>query len=621
MEYKLLTQIEDPSDLKRIPEDQLPALCAEIRHYLIDSISKTGGHLASNLGTVELTVALHRIFDSPKDKFVFDVGHQCYTHKLLTGRREAFSTLRKKDGISGFPKPNESVHDAFIAGHSSTSISAAYGIAKAFALEHNPHFVVACIGDGALTGGEAYEALNNAGPSKTRLIVIINHNDMSISKNVGAFARYLSNIRSTRGYINMKRRVDSLLNKTPLVGKPLKELLERSKALLKAMLYRSTFFEDMGFGYLGPVDGHDLTRLEEVLQRAKEMEAPVVIQVETKKGKGYPYAEQNPGAYHAIGEFDVLNGGDDAIQSECYSNETGLELTRLAEEDGRICAITAAMKYGTGLHTFYAAHKDRFFDVGIAEPHAVTFAGGLASQGMIPVFCVYSTFLQRSYDQILHDLAISEYHVVLCVDRAGLVGEDGETHQGIFDAAFLSSIPGTVIYSPEGYEELRLCIAQAVQKDWGIACVRYPRGKEKRAHSLAPTTEFQYIGQGRDTLVISYGRIFSECFAAARTLAEKGRPVSLLKLTKIHPIPAGALEIAAGYSHILFVEEGIRTGGIGEQFGVSLLEKGIRGTYRIAAIDDCFVTQGDIPSLLEMLGLDAQGIGRRIESMEHTIEQ
>lgn len=612
MEYELLKKVNSPSDVKKLSSEELSLLCAEIRKYLIETISKTGGHLASNLGTVELTVALHRIFDSPEDKFVFDVGHQCYTHKLLTGRREQFDTLRKKEGISGFPKPRESEHDAFIAGHASTSISAAYGIAKAYAIKKEPHYAIAVIGDGALTGGLAYEALNNAGRSKTRLIVILNHNDMSISKNVGAFARYLSTMRSKPGYLKMKHRVDIILSHTPLVGKPLKGWLERSKSLFKTFLYRSTFFEEMGFGYLGPVDGHDLKRLEQVLKRAKEMESPVVIQVETKKGKGYSFAEKNPSAYHATAGFDILHGGD-LVETECYSNEAGSELTRLADADERICAITAAMQYGTGLHTFHAAHRKRFFDVGIAEEHAVTFAGGLASRGMIPVFCVYSTFLQRSYDQIIHDLAICGLHAVLCVDRAGIVGEDGETHQGLFDAAFLSQIPSTVVYSPEGYAELRLCLNQAVEKDIGVACVRYPRGKENRTHTLEPTTEFHFIDNGGEDLIVSYGRIFSECYRASQTLEGKGRKVSLLKLTKIHPIPPEALERAVGCKRIWFVEEGIRTGGIAEQFGAALLERGFTGSYRIAAVEDQFVPQGDVAFLLAMLGLDADSIVKRIE--------
>lgn len=617
MEYPILDQIRSPSDLKRIPERELPGLCGEIRSFLIDTISRTGGHLASNLGTVELTVAMHRVFDSPQDKLVFDVGHQCYTHKLLTGRRAEFETLRRREGISGFPKPKENPHDAFIAGHASTSISAAYGIAKAFQLRGDPHTAVALIGDGALTGGLAYEGLNNAGRSGARLVVILNHNDQSISKNVGAFARYLSTMRSRPGYLKLKRRVDRVLLHTPLVGKPLKSWLERSKSLLKTILYRSTFFEEMGFAYLGPVDGHDVFGLIRVLERAREIAAPVIVQVETVKGKGYAFAEENPGAYHATSGFDILNGGDNVVFSDCYSNQAGEELTRLAKENDRICAITAAMKYGTGLHTFYAAHRERFFDVGIAEEHAVTFAGGLASRGMLPVLCIYSTFLQRSYDQIIHDLAIdNNKHVVLCVDRAGIVGEDGETHQGVFDAAFLSGIPGVTIYAPEGYDELRLCIRRAVMEDTGISAVRYPRGKDTRQHDLPASEDLVFVDEGSRTLLVSYGRVFSNCYLGAARCAQAGHPISLLKLTRIQPLPPKAIAVARQFDRILFVEEGIRRGGIAEHLGLELLTGGWSGTYRIIAIGEEFVAQGKPEECLAALGMDPASVARAALELE-----
>jgi len=607
MEYRLLPQIHSPADIKRLDLTELTALCGEIRAFLIETISHTGGHLASNLGVVELTVAIHRVFELPGDKLVFDVGHQCYTHKILTGRMEQFSTLRRADGLSGFPKPWESEYDAFVAGHASTSISAAYGIAQAFALQGSRHSVVALVGDGALTGGESYEALNNAGRSRTRMVVILNHNDMSISKNVGSFARYLSSMRSRPFYLRFKQGVDRLLLHTPLVGKPVKDWLDRSKSTVKGLLYRSTFFEEMGYEYLGPIDGHDLPELLRTLSRARSMEAPVIVQVETKKGKGYPFAEKNPGAYHAISGFDVLNGGDDVTMSDCYSNQVGAELARLADTDGRICAITAAMKYGTGLHTFCAAHKERFFDVGIAEEHAVTFAGGLASQGMLPVFCVYSTFLQRGYDQIIHDLAIDRKHVVLCVDRAGLVGEDGETHQGLFDAAFLSEIPGVALYSPEGYEETRLCLRQALFADMGVSCVRYPKGEERVSHSLPPSVEDALVERGKEVLAVSYGRMFSTCFeAAAETEA------SLLKLTRISPLREDTVDAAARFPRILFVEEGIRAGGIGEHLAARLAERGYKGEIRILAVEDRFVPQGSLAEELRSLSMDVPSVRKEI---------
>ncbi len=616
MEYRLLEQVNCPRDLKKLSERELFELCAEIRAFFLAAVSKTGGQLASNLGAVELTVAIHRVFDLPEDKLVFDVGHQCYTHKLLTGRREQFCSLRSFEGISGFPKPWESPYDAFVAGHASTSVSAAFGIASALTLQGSPHYALALIGDGAMTGGMAYEALNNAGRSRTRLVVILNHNDMSISKNVGAFARYLSSIRSRPFYLGFKRRVKRFLTRLPLLGKPLLHWLEHSKSLLKSILYPSTFFEDMGFEYLGPVDGHDLPELIRTLALARDMAAPVVVQVETVKGKGYPFAEENPGAYHAIGNFDVRNGGDDVTMADCYSNQIGQELVRLGEKEPRICAVTAAMKYGTGLHTFAAAHRDRFFDVGIAEEHAVTFAGGLSAQGLLPVFCVYSTFLQRGFDQAIHDLAIDGKRAVLCVDRAGIVGEDGETHQGVFDAAFLSEIPGVTVYSPEGYEEARLCLRHAVLEDRGLSCVRYPRGGERRSHSLPPSTDFQFIDRSGRGLLISYGRSFSGCWQAAEALErESGERVSLLKLTRITPLDPRLPELVSRFEQVLFVEEGIRAGGIGEHLAALLLEQGFRGSFRIAAIEGRFVPQGRLEELLEQLRLDPASIQERMHHM------
>ncbi len=608
MEYKLLNNINKPNDIKNLSNKELDKLSEEIRDFLINSISKTGGHLASNLGTVELTLALHKVFNSPDDKLVFDVGHQCYTHKILTNRRELFDNLRKKDGISGFPKTRESEHDAFIAGHSSTSISAAYGIAQAFSMQGKLNYAVAIIGDGAFTGGQAYEALNNAGRSKTRLIVILNHNDMSISKNVGSFARYLTTIRARPSYLKLKSGVEKVLDHTPVLGRPIKVWLESSKSLLKTLIYRSTFFEELGFSYLGPTDGHDIEDLTRVLNRAKELNRPVVIQVETIKGKGYSFAEENPGAYHSTSKFDPELGNEGMSAPQSYSDIAGLTITNLADTDNRICAITAAMKYGTGLQHFYQSHKDRFFDVGIAEGHAVTFAGGLASQGLIPVFAVYSSFLQRGYDQIIHDLAIDNQHVVLAIDRAGIVGEDGETHQGIFDTAFLSHIPNVIIYSPEGYEETALCLKKAIQEDNGVTCVRYPRGCEKKSHNMIASTSYSYCNNNSSTLLISYGRIFSNCYKATSELAESGKKISLLKLTQISPIDNAVIDIALSYDKVYFVEEGIKTGGIAEQVGAILLQNGYKGNYVIRAIDNTFVQQSTVEEAFVSVSLDCDSI-------------
>lgn len=607
MEYKLLNHINTPDDVKKLTNNELTTLCEEIRGFLLESVSQTGGHLASNLGTVELTVALHKVFQSPEDKIVFDVGHQCYTHKLLTNRKEQFSSLRKKGGISGFPKTKESEHDAFIAGHSSTSVSAALGIAKALQMQGKPNHAIAVIGDGAFTGGEIYEAMNNAGRSGTNLILILNHNDMSISKNVGAFARYLATIRSRPGYLKLKATIEKILLHTPLIGKPTRNWLESSKSLLKTMIYRSTFFEELGFSYLGPIDGHDIEELTMVLNRAKSLCKPVLIQVETTKGKGYPFAEENPGAYHATATFDPSVGSEEAISEDTYSYVAGMAIKEVADEDNRICAITAAMKYGTGLQNFYQAHKERFFDVGIAEQHAVTFAGGLASQGMIPVFAVYSSFLQRGYDQIIHDLSIDQQHVVLAIDRAGIIGEDGETHQGIFDTAYLNHIPNITVYSPEGYEETTLCMKKAIVEEPGVVAVRYPRGSAKVTHSLKPSLEYQHLNNGKETLVISYGRMTSNCYDAVSGLNEQGNNISLLKLTKIIPFASKVIEIANEYKNIYFVEEGIQTGGIAEHLGALLLEQGYQGSYHIRAINS-FVQQSSVNEAFVSMGLDKESI-------------
>lgn len=608
MEYTLLNRVNSPQDVKKLSLKQCDELAVEMRHYLVNSVAKTGGHLASNLGTVELSIAMHRVFNSPSDKLIFDVGHQCYAHKILTGRREMFDTLRKKGGISGFPKIRESEHDAFIAGHSSISISAALGIAKGFALKNQPNYAVAVIGDGSFTGGQVYEALNNAGRSKTRLVIILNHNDMSISKNVGGFARYLTRLRSKPAYLKLKSTVEGVLDKTPVVGSPIKGWLSNSKTLLKTVIYRSTFFEEIGFSYLGPVDGHNMRELTEALSRAKDIAEPVIVQVKTTKGKGYSFAEQNPGAYHATSAFNPQLGDVSLAATNTYSDTMGRHLTALADKNNKIVAITAAMKYGTGLNYFYQAHKSRFFDVGIAEQHAVTFATGLASEGFIPVFAVYSSFLQRGFDQVLHDASIDRQHIVLAIDRAGIVGEDGETHQGLFDTAYLTQIPEMILYSPEGYEETRLCLSKAVNEDNGVVGVRYPRGADTRKHTFAPTTSFTHVNNGSKTIIVSYGRVFSNCFSATENLKDKDIVTDMLKLTQIAPIQVVVIKLLSEYDTIVFVEEGIKTGGIGMQIGSALLEYGFKGKFVLRAVDNQFVMQSSVNEALHELMMDTDAI-------------
>ncbi len=457
----LLDSIHSPADVRALPEGQLPQLCQELREFLVKSVSQTGGHLASNLGAVELTVAIHRVFDTERDRLVFDVGHQCYVHKMLTGRRERFATLRQLDGLSGFPKPHESVHDAFIAGHASNSVSVALGMARARTLGGEDYRVLALIGDGALTGGLAYEGLNNAGASGEPLIVILNDNGMSINPNVGAMPSHLARLRSRPGYYHFKKWYRSLFG-----PRPMKNLLYRFNHKVKTFLKRnlfpgSTLFEDMGFTYLGPVDGHDLPRLCDTLDWARELDCPVVVHVNTVKGKGWSFAERNPDMYHGVGPFDLESGLLKKAGEESFSSVFGKALADFAREDSRVCAVTAAMADGTGLSGFAKTFPDRFFDVGIAEGHGVSMAAGMAARGLLPVFAVYSTFLQRSYDMLIHDVALEQLHVVLGVDRAGLVGADGETHHGCFDPLFLPALPGYTVLCPASFAELRRMLRRA----------------------------------------------------------------------------------------------------------------------------------------------------------------
>ena len=612
MKSSILDTICSPQDVKNLPFEQLDVLCTQIRERLIQTTAKTGGHLASNLGTVELTVALHRVFDCPDDQIVWDVGHQCYTHKLLTGRREQFSTLRQEGGLSGFPKRKESEYDAFIAGHSSTSISVASGLARAKKLQNDQHHVIAVIGDGAFTSGLAFEGANNAARFGDNLIVILNDNKMSISKNVGSFSKYLSKIRARPAYFRTKDRVESICNHLPLIGKPLNHLLVWLKSTMKTVVYGSNWFEDMGFCYLGPIDGHNMETLCDVLQRAKNLHRPVFLHIETQKGKGYSYAEENPGEYHGTSGFDIDTGKSFSSASTNFSNEFGLYLTELAKRDERICAITAAMKYGTGLNHFSRAfgQQGRFFDVGIAEPHAVTFAGGLAANGMLPVFAVYSSFLQRCYDQIIHDLSIERQHVVIGIDRAGIVGSDGETHQGLFDVAMLSSVPGITLYSPATYEEMRCSLYKSLYEHTGVCCVRYPRGGESKLPAFDPQAPWAIEPKGAKPrlLLVTYGKLGVQAVQAAQTLSQQGVPTAVLKLLRLLPFCEEAVEQAMQAEYVLFAEEGIESGGIGQMFGSRLLEKGFRGHYRVLAVHDRFVEQATPDRALALCGLDAQSM-------------
>jgi len=603
---RILDTIRLPEGVSELDDKQLKTLCGELRSEILDKVSQTGGHLASNMGAVELTVALHHVFSTPKDVIVWDVGHQCYSHKILTGRD--ITGIRTENGLSGFPKSAESVHDAFVAGHASTSVSAALGIAQAKKIKGEPGSVIAVVGDGAFSGGMIYEAMNNAGRSGTKLIVVLNDNEMSISKNVGAMARYLAKIRTRRSYFRFRDNVERFLLAIPLVGRSLRNFASAVKNMLKNHLYGSNYFEHFGFYYLGPVDGHDVSTLVRVLERAKKFSCPVLVHINTIKGKGYLPAEQNPSKFHGIAPFDKETGELLEPPSESFSEAFGEILTGLAAKDDRICAITAAMKDGTGLGTFAAKYPKRFFDVGIAEEHAMTFAAGLAAGGMKPVFAVYSTFLQRSCDQIIHDASIEPKHVVLAVDRAGIIGGDGETHQGIFDIAILTAVPGMTIFCPTDYRELGAMLETALNGE-GVYAVRYPRDCERalpEAYRSGGADFDLFEKPGSDALIVCYGRLFAEAVSAVETGG-----VSLLKLNKVWPLHEAALGAAMRYQNIFFFEEVVFPGSIAEHFGAALTERGFHGGYHPQNISG-FLPQMSAASAINKQGLDAESMLQKI---------
>lgn len=621
----LLDAIRGPEDLKRLTEKQVVQLCGEIRSFLVDSVLHTGGHLASNLGTVELTVALHRVLNSPQDKIVFDVGHQCYTHKLLTGRKAGFARLRQRDGISGFPNPRESSHDAFVAGHGNTALSLAIGMAWAKKLKNEPGWVVAIIGDGAFTGGMIYEGMNNIS-SLNNLMVILNDNGMSISKNVGAMARYLTHLRASPEYFRANQHLSGVLSRVPLIGEPVHRFLSRAKTIVRRTMYDSTMFENMGFQYLGPLDGHKVLELEQTLRNITVRSGPLFLHVVTTKGKGYPPAEQNPGEFHGVSAGSQGYVPDPEVAAPAsFSTVFGKALCEAASADKKICAITAAMKYGTGLQFFGHAYRDRFFDVGMAEQHAVTFAAGLASQGMTPVAAIYSTFLQRAYDQILHDVCLLRVKVIFAIDRAGLVPADGETHQGIYDPAFLSEA-GIPIYSPSNYAELCYWLVQLVGSRYtGPQALRYPRGGESAALARYGCTgrAFDFLtGQPEaDTVLVSYGSEVEDVLAAGAALEAQGIPCRVCKLVKIFPFTDEFLHAIERFDTILFAEECVCAGGIGQQLVARLTEDGWRGTFIHRAVDNTKLTHATVPELKELQGLDAASLVQAVRQALDAVQE
>lgn len=600
----ILERINSSNDIKKLPEEELEPLCQELRDYMISSISRTGGHLASNLGAVELTVALHRVYDTSRDRVVFDVGHQSYVHKIITGRRDSFCTLRQHGGLSGFPKPYESEDDAFIAGHASNSVSVALGMARARTLSHADYDVAAIIGDGALSGGLAYEGLANAAASGEPLVVILNDNNMSINENVGGTAHLLESLRVRPGYISFKRWYRDVFTKLPGLYK----FNHAIKEWLKKRLLPGNVFSGMGMYYLGPVDGHDIGKLETVIRWARELRKPVLVHVVTKKGKGYKYAEEHPEKFHGVGRFDIETG-ELHDSGDCFSAKMGESLSRLADNDGRIIGITAAMSSGTGMDVFSAAHPDRFFDVGIAEGHAVSMAGGMAKQGMVPVFAVYSSFLQRGYDMLIHDVALQNLHVVFCVDRAGLVGSDGETHHGVFDVSYLSSVPDMTVLCPASYAELETMLRAAIYDINGSVAIRYPRGGEGKytACNTAPET---LLREGGDITLVCYGIMTNEVLDAAERLAAEGISAEVIKLSMIKPPDFDLVMRSLRKTGKLLISEDVCEAGC---VGSRILEEAAINEIHVRAakllnLGEGIVPHGTVAELLHDFGLDADGI-------------
>ncbi len=611
MKHDILKGIKCPADLKNIDDKQLPLLAEEVRDTIISTVAHNGGHLASNLGVVELTIAIHKTFNSPDDKIIWDVGHQVYTHKLLTGRYEGFETLRQENGMSGFSRPNESEHDIVYSGHSSVSISTALGIAAANKVNGKKDYAVAVIGDGALTGGLVYEALNNAGRMKdARLIIILNDNGMSISKNVGHLAKRLAKMRSRSGYYRLKAVTEKVVSKIPFVGKKIANEIFRIKTNVKNMMYQSNFFEDMGVTYMGPIDGHNITQLCNALEGAKIINGPVLVHVNTIKGKGYEPAECNPSDFHGVPAFDLVEG--ELPQSkESFSEHFGEFLFNQAAKDKRICAITAAMSLGTGLKKFSEEYHDRFFDVGIAEEHAVPFALGIAKSGMVPVFVVYSTFLQRCYDQLLHDCALQQTKMIIAVDRAGIVGDDGETHNGIYDTAFFNGIPNITVYSPSYYAELNNAFVNALYHCDGPCVIRYPRGAQPRVPEGYECSgkAFDVFGdENAELAIVTYGRIFGEAYSAYEKLKADGINVKILKLNIVVPVPEESMEAIRGVKKVFMFEEGVKSGGVGESFASVMLENRLDPEFYLTAFPDCFVKQGKTESVFRQYKLDCDGM-------------
>ena len=613
----MLERIQKENDIKNLTMEELPVLAQEIREFLVEKVSKAGGHLASNLGVVELTMALHLVFDLPQDKIIWDVGHQSYTHKLLTGRKEGFDSLRSYGGLSGFPKRKESRCDAFDTGHSSTSISAGLGLVEAREIQGEDYQVISVIGDGSLTGGMAYEALNNASHLKANFIIILNDNHMSISENVGGMSKYLSHLRTADLYTGLKKGVTNVLERVPVVGNTMIEQIRKTKSSIKQLVVPGMLFEDMGITYFGPIQGHNIPMLLRALTEAKKVKGPVLLHVMTQKGKGYEPAESAPDIFHGIGPFDI-ESGKAAVKknADTYTDVFGKVLCAEAAKNPRIAAVTAAMTDGTGLAGFKRRFPNRFFDVGIAEEHGVTFSAGLAAGGLKPVFAVYSSFLQRGYDQIIHDAALQNLPVVFAVDRAGLVGNDGETHQGIFDISYLSAIPNMTVMSPKNKWEMADMLRFLMEYD-GPAALRYPRGtaydgyREFRAPIEYGKSE--WIWEEEDIAILSVGHMFEEAVQVRKNLKDEGFPCSLINARFVKPVDEEMLlKVSKGHRIVAVIEENVKTGGYGEHVLEYTARMNLSVKILMLALPDTYVEHGSIAELRKENGIDSRSMTERI---------
>lgn len=613
----VLDQIKDVGDIKKLNEEELETLRVEIRQFLVESIAQTGGHLASNLGVVELTMALHLSFDPAVDKIIWDVGHQSYTHKILTGRKDGFATLREYGGMSGFPNTRESETDGFNTGHSSTSISVGLGLAEAREITGEHYHVISVIGDGALTGGMAFEALNNASHLKSNYIIVLNDNNMSISENVGGLNRYLSNFRTADAYMDLKDGVIQSLSKIPVYGERMVKKIRNAKSGIKQLFVPGMFFEEMGLMYLGPVDGSDIKQMRKVFSEAKRVRGPVIVHVLTHKGEGYGPAERHPARFHGTAPFDIETGVPLSKQSKAhYTDVFSTVMKKMGEREPKLVAITAAMEMGTGLKRFHNLYPERFFDVGIAEEHAVTFAAGLAKAGLKPVFAVYSSFLQRAFDQILHDVCLQKLPVVFAIDRAGLVGKDGATHQGIYDLSYLSAIPDLTIMAPKNKWELSDMLKFAIAADYPVA-IRYPRGnacdlwKEQRASIVRGKSEI--LCEGEDVALFAIGAMVEIAWNVKEKLSNRGISATVINARFMAPLDEGAiLSASEKYPLIVTMEENIASGGFGEHIAALLEREGAKAGLLTIAIENRYVEHGDVETLRKVLGIDADTITQRI---------